>query len=132
MKKIQNYQKYNWLLIFIRYESEIERVIEVQTKQEVQIKEQNTILLEKSSDDLRRKYETISETRMNEYMVEKEKLEARIAEMEICLDEIKRQLDSEVEKSKEKSTELIALNKQKFKLMAQVFISFWKKSLKKN
>ena len=96
----------------------------MQTKQEVQIKEQNTILLEKCSDDLRRKYETISETRMNEYMVEKEKLEARIAEMEICLDEIKRQLDSEVEKSKEKSTELIALNKQKFKLMAQVFISF--------
>ena len=86
------------------------------------------MLLEKCSDDLRRQFETMSDTRMNEYMLEKGKLEARIAEMVTNLDELKRQLDSEVEKSNEKSAELIALNKQKFKLMAQVFIGFCKKS----
>lgn len=96
----------------------------MQTKQERQLKEQNTMLLEKCSDDLRRQFETMSDTRMNEYMLEKGKLEARIAEMVTNLDELKRQLDSEVEKSNEKSAELIALNKQKFKLMAQVFIGF--------
>ena len=103
-----------------RYESEIESLREIQTRQERQLKEQNTMLLEKCSEDLRRQFEAMSEARLSEYAAEKTRMEQEVTAMKASMDELRRQLDAETEKSSEKNAELITLNKQKFKLMAQV------------
>lgn len=105
---------------FKRYESEIESMREVQTRQERQLKEQNTMLLEKCSDDLRKQFEAMSEARLSEYAAEKTRMEQEVSAVKASMNELRRQLDGEIEKSTEKNAELIALNKQKFKLMAQV------------
>lgn len=120
----------NCLNVMIRYESEIESLREVQMKQEKLLKEQNTILLEKCSDELKKQFEAMSEHQHGEYAIEKAKMEREMTELKDSMNELRRQFDVEVNKSNEKSNELIALNKQKFKLMAQVKKVF-KKLVKK-
>lgn len=53
-------------------------------------------------------------------------MERQIIELKTVMDELKKQLESEVKQSNEKNVELITLNKQKFKLMAQVEMNFVK------
>lgn len=53
-------------------------------------------------------------------------MERQIIELKTAMDELKKQLESEVKQSNEKNVELITLNKQKFKLMAQVEMNFVK------
>lgn len=103
----------------------------MQARQERQLKEQNAMLLEKCSDDLRRQFEAMSETKLSEYAAEKARMEQEVAAMKASMDELRKQLDGELEKSNEKSAELITLNKQKFKLMAQVRLNNFIKELKK-
>lgn len=52
--------------------------------------------------------------------MERAKMESQLKELKSLVDELRRQLHAEVENSKEKNSELTVLNKQKFKLLAQV------------
>jgi uncharacterized coiled-coil DUF342 family protein len=70
--------------------------------------------------DLKKQFELNSEQQLNEFGMERAKMESQLKELKSLVDELRRQLHAEVENSKEKNSELTALNKQKFKLLAQV------------
>lgn len=107
-------------LIRHEYQREIDALKEIQAKNEKQLREQQELLMSKLSDDLKSQFEHVTEAKLNEYAVEKSQLEQRITSLQQELNEAKACLDKEIEKSNDKNAEIINLNKQKFKLMAQI------------
>ena len=104
----------------IRYEREIDGLKEMQHLNEKRLQEQQELLVAKYTTDLSHQFEAMSQSRLNEFLHEKKSMESRIVNLEQEIAMLNASLNEEKEKSAEKSAEMLTLNKQKFKLMAQL------------
>ena len=102
------------------YEAEIKELKEKQIESQKQLEEQQKVILATYNKDLNQQFELMSQVKLNEYQNEKNFLQKQLEEFKEMISNLTRDLKQEKEKSNEKSTELLSLNKQKFKLIAQL------------